>query len=169
MRRGAGRTIFGLLMLATAIAPAAHAQSRSPGDNLSRNVSYSTWSVDGATVRLRFALPAAAARDLAAHGQPPLDTPAVAKAVLAAVSVTSAGGDCEAIDQGEGAGQVYTLALTPGLDRRVVSQSFGLSLDEIAKSDNIEQWSGSAIRAAPSTTSMQAAMKNSTFFVIATE
>jgi hypothetical protein len=81
------------------------------------NVSYSIWTVDGATVRVRVMVPVAAARRLVAKGAPPPAIATVAAAVGQGMSVTTPAGDCEAIDQGEGVGQIYTLALTPGLDR----------------------------------------------------
>jgi len=82
-----------------------------------RDASYSFWTVDGSTVHLRFMLPTGEAASLAAPGAPPPGIAAVSTAVGEALAVTSGGDDCPAIDQGEGVGQVYTLALTPGMDR----------------------------------------------------
>ena len=79
--------------------------------------SYSIWTVDGASVRVRVEVPVVAARTLDGVGAPAPSLARVASAVSSAVSVTTPMGDCEAIDQGEGVGQIYTLALTPGLDR----------------------------------------------------
>jgi hypothetical protein len=84
---------------------------------VARTVSYSTWTVEGAVVRLRFILPHEARRALAAKGARPLDTADLGAAILAGVGASSRGGDCEAIDQGEGVGQVYPLALDPRVDR----------------------------------------------------
>jgi len=86
-------------------------------ETTSGNVSYSTWEIDGATVRVRVAIPTGAARKLVAVNAPPPSLAMVASAVSQGMGVTTAAGDCEAIDQGEGVGQIYTLALTPGLDR----------------------------------------------------
>jgi len=101
-----------LLALAGSPAAADPAPISSDGD-----ASYSTWSIDGKTVRVRIEVPLAAARKLDAPNAPPPGLARVASAVSAAVSVTTPAGVCEAIDQGEGVGQIYTLALTPGLDR----------------------------------------------------
>ena len=79
--------------------------------------SSSIWIIDGANVRVRVMVPTAAAKQLAAKGAPPPGLATVASAVSQGVSVTTPAGDCEAVDQGEGVGQIYILALTPGLDR----------------------------------------------------
>ena len=89
-----------------ALAPAA----RGPA---TAHVSYSSWTIDGASVRMDFMLPRTAAVGLVAPGAPRPDTAAVAGAVAANVAVQSAGGACEAIDQGEEAGRIYVLAQTP--------------------------------------------------------
>lgn len=96
---------------ATAAIPQAPV-SRAPA-----HVSYSVWNVDGASVRLDVMLPRAAAGGLVAPGAHLQDTAAVAAAVAASVGVDSAGGPCEAIDQGEGAGRIYVMAPTPTLYR----------------------------------------------------
>ena len=83
----------------------------------SPHVSYSIWGVDGATVRVRVMIPTSAARNLAGANAPPPGLATVASAVSKGMTVTTPAGDCEAVDQGEGVGQIYTLALTPGLDR----------------------------------------------------
>jgi hypothetical protein len=83
----------------------------------SGEVTSSIWTIDGASVRVRVMIPTAAARKLAANGAPPPSRATVALAVGHAIGVTTPAGDCEAIDQGEDVGQIYTLALTPGLDR----------------------------------------------------
>jgi hypothetical protein len=84
---------------------------------VARTVSYSAWTVNGAGVRLLYTLPHDARRILAAKGARPLDITDIGQAVLQGVGVSSRGGDCEAIDQGEGVGQVYPLALDPTVDR----------------------------------------------------
>jgi len=122
MRRLIGRRTWLALAAVTAMLlspPGARAaQTLGAGhQGASRSVSYSSWTIDGATVRLGFTLPRAAARDLVPPGAPTPDAAVVASAVLASVSVDSAGGACTAIDQGEGAGQIYILALTPGFHR----------------------------------------------------
>jgi hypothetical protein len=115
-----------LLSLAVAIAAliftpgaaSARAQSGLSADTAQdRSVSYSYWTIEGTTVRVRFVLPNGEARDLAAPGAPPPTIAAVSTAVGAGLAVSAAGGDCEAIDQGEGVGAVYTMALTPGVER----------------------------------------------------
>jgi hypothetical protein len=81
------------------------------------HVSYSTWVIEGPTVRLRVMVSAAEAQALDGPRKPLMTRAAVADAVSQAMTVTSAAGDCPAIDQGEGVGEIYTMALTPGLDR----------------------------------------------------
>jgi hypothetical protein len=93
-------------------APAPGAQ-HVPGDS----VSYSTWSIAGRVVRLQVALPVSEAAKLAGPHQPPPDAAAVSDAVAAAFGARSAGGPCTVVDQGEGEGEIYRLALTPGIDR----------------------------------------------------
>jgi hypothetical protein len=80
------------------------------------HVTYSSWTVTGTTVRLRFMIPAAEARLLIPKGSR-VDAGAVSKLVDNQVAVGSAGGDCPQVSQGEWAGNIYTLALTPGLYR----------------------------------------------------
>ena len=98
------------------------------------HVSSSVWTVDGATVRVRVMIPTAAARKLVSASAPPPGLAAVAAAVSRGFTVTTPAGDCEAVDQGEGVGQIYTLALTPGLDRFEIvftcPQSSGLTLKD---------------------------------------
>jgi len=84
---------------------------------VARAVSYTSWNVEGDVVRLRFSLPHDARRALRAKGARPLDVTDISNAVLNGVGVSSRGGDCDAIDQGEGVGQVYPLAMNPTLDR----------------------------------------------------
>lgn len=105
-----------VLLAAPALAAPAAPRVNMPAP-VARTVSYSTWTVEGTTVRLRFTLPREARRALAAKGAHPLGTTDLGAAILAGVGVSSRGGDCEAVDQGEGVGQVYPLALDPGLDR----------------------------------------------------
>ncbi len=115
------------VVLALAGFPAQAASVQSDGD-----ASYSTWSIEGSTVRVRIEVPVAAARKLDAPNAPTPSLARVASAVSAAVSVTTPAGDCEAVDQGEGVGQIYTLALTPDLDRYEIvfacPQADGLTL-----------------------------------------
>lgn len=84
-----------------------------PGDS----VSYSTWAIDGRVVRLQVALPAAEADKLAGPKGPAPDAAAVSEAVAAAFAASSDKGPCAVVDQGEGEGEIYRLALTPGIDR----------------------------------------------------
>jgi len=103
---------FAVLFLAPDLAFATAAPVLASGE-----VSSSVWTIDGANVRVRVTIPTAAARKLAAKDAPPPGMATVASAVGQGFAVTTPAGDCEAIDQGEGVGQIYTLALTPGLDR----------------------------------------------------
>ncbi len=82
-----------------------------------RNVSFSQWTVQGQTVRLRVMLPTDAARALGDAGKPVLSKAAEANAVHDQFTVTTGASECPAIDQGEGIGEIYTLARSPGLDR----------------------------------------------------
>jgi hypothetical protein len=111
-----------LLSLVLAVAPAASWAAPRWAQAIDapaagRDVSTSNWSIDGATVRLRVTVPDAAARGLAAPGAPPPNGQALSDAVGAAFAVSSAGGDCDAIEHGEGVGKVYSLALIPGARR----------------------------------------------------
>ncbi len=108
-----------LLLFAAGRAEARPEPVRAPGAELAPggHVSYSTWAIDGATVRLRVTVSAAEAQALVGPRKQLMTRAAVADAVSQAMTVTSAAGDCPAIDQGEGVGEIYTLALTPGLDR----------------------------------------------------
>ncbi len=83
----------------------------------SRSVSYSVWSVIDETVHARFVIPEAEARRLADPGAPPPTNQAIADYIAAHVAVSSAGGSCPAIDQGDEIGLVYALAPVPGLRR----------------------------------------------------
>ena len=80
-------------------------------------ISYSSWTVEGAAVRLDVMLPRTAAAGLVPLGAPLPDTATVAAAVAANVAADSMGGACEAIDQGEGAGRIYVMAATAALYR----------------------------------------------------
>jgi hypothetical protein len=102
--------ILAALVLAPGLAFAAPAPA-------SGEATSSIWTIDGAIVRVRIMVPTQVARKLAAKGAPAPSPATVASAVSQAIGVTTPAGDCEAIDQGEGVGQIYTLALTPGLDR----------------------------------------------------
>jgi hypothetical protein len=95
------------------VTPPAPGAQHVPGDS----VSYSTWSIEGRVIRLQVALPASAAARLTGPGQPALDTTGLSDAVAAAFGASSAGGPCMVVDQGEGEGEIYRLALTPGIDR----------------------------------------------------
>jgi hypothetical protein len=108
-----------LLLFAATRAEARPEPILAPGAELAPggHVSYSTWTVDGTTVRLRVTVSAVEAQALVGSRKPLMTRAAVADAVSQAMTVTSAAGDCPAIDQGEGVGEIYTLALTPGLDR----------------------------------------------------
>jgi hypothetical protein len=110
------RTTLAVLAALTALAWTSIAGAATPVP-ASGEVSSSVWTIDGANVRVRVMMPTAAARKLAAKGAPPPGLATVASAVGQGFAVTTPAGDCEAIDQGEGVGQIYTLALTPGLDR----------------------------------------------------
>jgi hypothetical protein len=81
------------------------------------SISYSAWAIAGDTVRLRYILPTTEVMDLVAPGAARPDPPAIAKAIAPQLAVTSAKGDCEAIDQGAGVGAIFTMALTPGVNR----------------------------------------------------
>jgi hypothetical protein len=117
------RRFFGLalgiaaLMLPPVVASARAASALLADITDDRSVSYSYWTVEGATVRVRFMLPTAETRALAPPHAPPPTLAAVSSSVGSALAVSSAGGVCEAIDQGEGVGAVYTMALTPGVER----------------------------------------------------
>ena len=113
MRR-IGLAIFAAMMSLTWGPSPGAAATPAQGDG---HVRSSIWSVDGATVRVRVTIPVEAARKLAAAHAPPPSVAIVAAAVSQGIGVTTPAGDCEAIDQGEGVGQIYTLAPTPGLDR----------------------------------------------------
>jgi hypothetical protein len=81
------------------------------------SISYSTWAIDGEVVRLQVMLPVSEADKLPRpHGQV-RDASAVSDAVSAAFSASSAGRPCSVVDQGEGEGKIYRLALTPGIER----------------------------------------------------
>jgi hypothetical protein len=104
--------LFAAPALAAPVAPAVDLPAQ-----VARTVSYTSWNVEGDVVRLRFSLPHDARRALQAKGARPLDVTDISNAVLGGVGVSSRGGDCDAIDQGEGVGQVYPLAMNPTLDR----------------------------------------------------
>ncbi len=81
------------------------------------NVSFSQWNIEGRTVWLRVMLPKAAARALGDAGKPAPSRADVANLVHDQFTVTTVGADCLPIDQGEGAGEIYALAQTRGMDR----------------------------------------------------
>lgn len=123
---------FLLLGLAPAVA-ATESPDRFPSDK--PDISYSAWSVQGSTVRLRFVLPERD-REVLAPRSSRADAAAVGETVAANVEVASSGGSCIQIDQGEGAGQVYDLALTPGLLRYEIIFDCPTS-DHITLSDHV--------------------------------
>jgi hypothetical protein len=97
--------------------PAAAAQAAQLGPAAGHSISYSSWTIAGDTVRLRYILPTNQVMDLVAPGAARLDPPGIAKAIAPQLAVTSAKGDCEAFDQGAGVGTIFTMALTPGVNR----------------------------------------------------
>lgn len=80
-----------------------------------RSVSYSTWVVSGNLVTMRLVLPVSEARRLVGVAVPVLTTDRLKDYVLEHVTVSSAGGDCPAIDQGYDLGKVDPLAVGPDL------------------------------------------------------
>jgi hypothetical protein len=74
-------------------------------------VSYSTWSVSGNMVTLRFLLPVTEAQRLMGVEVPTLTTGKLEDYLLQHETVRSAGGDCPAIDQGFDLGRVDPLAV----------------------------------------------------------
>lgn len=113
--------IVGLVLLALSVPLCAHAAEKrvalATPHSGSRQVSYSNWVVEGSTIRLRVMLPKAAADAIAEPGKPPPRINEAADYVHAQFTARSAGGACKLIDQGEGFGEIYTMALTPGLYR----------------------------------------------------
>jgi hypothetical protein len=99
---------FALLCLVSASQPAL-AESRS--------VVYSIWDVLGSTVHLRIMMRTGEARHLVGPGLPPPTIEVVKDYVVDHVAVTAAGTACPPVDQGEEAGLINTLSLTPGLYR----------------------------------------------------
>jgi hypothetical protein len=83
----------------------------------SRSVVYSVWDVLGSTVHLRIMMRTGEARRLVAPGLPPPTIEAVKDYVIDHVAVSAAGTACSPVDQGEEAGLINTLSLTPGLYR----------------------------------------------------
>ncbi len=95
-----------LLLLSLFAAAPAHAETR--------NVDYSQWSMIGNTVYTRYTVPASEAKFVVPpNSKRPADK-ILAEYLLAHVSVSRDGEDCEAIDQGQEIGQINTLAFTPG-------------------------------------------------------
>jgi hypothetical protein len=83
----------------------------------SRSVSYSIWNVVEQSVHVRFVIPVAETRHLVQPGAPSPTNQAIADYLVDHVAVTSAGGACPAVDQGEEIGRVYTLSPSPSLRR----------------------------------------------------
>jgi hypothetical protein len=75
------------------------------------SVSYSTWSVSGNMVTLRFLLPVTEAQRLMGVDVPTLTISKLEDYLLQHDTVQSAGGDCPAIDQGFDLGRVDPLAV----------------------------------------------------------
>jgi hypothetical protein len=92
---------------------AAPGAESSPGSH----VSYSLWTIEGGRIHLRLMVSMAEAQALAGPGKPRLRAAEVADVVSQSLTVSSDAGDCYAIDQGEGAGEIYTMARVPGLHR----------------------------------------------------
>jgi hypothetical protein len=80
-----------------------------------RGVSYSTWIVSGNMVTLRFVVPVTEAQRLTGADVPVMTITKLEDYLLQHLSVTSAGGDCPAIDQGFDLGRVDPLAVGPEL------------------------------------------------------
>jgi hypothetical protein len=80
-----------------------------------RSVSYSTWTVSGNMVTLRFLLPVSEAQRLMGVDVPVLTMSKLEDYLLQHQTVTSAGGACPAIDQGFDLGRVDPLAVGPDL------------------------------------------------------
>ena len=99
---------FALLCLVSAAQPAL-AESRS--------VVYSIWDVLGSTVHLRVMMRTGEARRLVGPGLPAPTIEVVKDYVIGHVAVTAGGTACPPVDQGEEAGLINTLSLTPGLYR----------------------------------------------------
>ena len=91
--------------------------SHTLGAETSASVSYANWAIEGARVRLRFMVPTRETYVLAKPGEPAPRRAHVGDTVLLGLTVKSSGGDCYAIDQGEGVGEIYALAATPGIFR----------------------------------------------------
>jgi len=82
-----------------------------------RSVSYSFWTISGSTVRLRYVLPQAERRHLVRAGAALPTAADISSEVGARLQVHAGQANCEEIDQGEGVGQVYIMALEPDVDR----------------------------------------------------
>ena len=80
-----------------------------------RGVSYSTWIVSGNMITLRFLLPVTVAQRLTGAEVPVLTISKLEDYLLQHLAVSSAGGDCPAIDQGFDLGRVDPLAVGPEL------------------------------------------------------
>jgi HupE / UreJ protein len=96
----------------------------------SRSVVYSIWDVLGSTVHLRVMMRTGEARRLVGPGLPAPTIEVVKDYVAAHVAVTASGTACPPVDQGEEAGLINTLSLSPGLYRFEV-------IFQCAKPDNI--------------------------------
>ncbi|MEJ0035798.1 MAG: HupE/UreJ family protein [Gammaproteobacteria bacterium] len=80
-----------------------------------QSVSYSTWVISGKTVTLRFLLPVPDAQRLIGRDMPVATVAKLAQYLLGTVSVRSASGACEALDQGYDLGRVDPLSVGAGL------------------------------------------------------
>jgi hypothetical protein len=106
-----------------------------------RSVSYATWNVTGANVRVLYMLPTSAAKTLAAPGAPVLTTKQVSDYLLAHLAVIHPGKACMVVDQGEDLGLINTLSLIPGYLRFEVlfecPDGNGLTLSDTAFADRV--------------------------------
>ncbi|HEX5421621.1 MAG TPA: HupE/UreJ family protein [Gammaproteobacteria bacterium] len=80
-----------------------------------RSVSYSTWTLSGNLVILKYLLPAAEAQRLVGADMPLVTIKKLRDYLLAHTAVQSSSGKCAAIDQGWDLGRVDPVAVGPGL------------------------------------------------------
>lgn len=95
-----------LVVALVLLAGAAHAAFAGNAD-----ISYSTWTVSGSSVLLKFMLPVAAARARMRNDVPVLTTRSLGEYILGHVAVQAAGRDCPAVDQGYDLGKVDPLSV----------------------------------------------------------
>jgi len=134
-----------LLPLAAAAAPIDWADGittpGNPGADLG-SASYSTWSVDGERITLRFLLPLADAQRVAGSDIEVLVQQRVGQYLLDHLAVRSGGTPCEAIDQGYDIGRVDPLTVAAGLYGfeiffQCASPAAGLVLEDHALFDRL--------------------------------